>query len=408
MAGGLCATLSSAFTLVGHIGVLRLVQKYPNKSERLTYWEPRWDTLRFALILTSTATQLGALTFFLAGFEPLAKPLSFHTGILLLGLLLLFALVFNILPKALSQHYADRLVADFLPFVGLLSRCVYPLAWPMAKLAELIHSVSSKGSDEEDHPSSEDEIRSLVTHAPVNELQDEEREIIQSVFEFGDTLTREIMTPRVDIEGLEDTETIASCSSKIKSSTHSRFPVFHETVDDIRGLVHVKDLLRLLREGQEQQPVHQAMMKALFVPETMPINDLLGLLRSQQAQLAIVVDEYGGTAGLVTMEDIIEELVGEIRDEYDAAHPTMQHLSDGSTIVDARIPVDEANELLHTSIPEQDDYESVGGFVYHKLGRIPRVGEVIDEDGFQITIQSGNLRKLHRLRILKKEPSPQE
>ncbi len=209
------------------------------------------------------------------------------------------------------------------------------------------------------------------------------------------------MTPRIDAESLEDTLTIEECVSEIKKSSHSRFPIFHETMDHIQGMVHVKDLLRLLSEGKGDGPVIQAVNESTFVPESMPINDLLNLMRTEQIQLAIVVDEYGGTAGLVTIEDIIEELVGEIQDEYDHEEEHIHRLSGGSVILDARTPVDKANKLLDLTIPEKEEYDSIGGYVFHVMGKIPRPGEVLDNDAYTITIQTANSHRLHTVRILK-------
>ena len=210
------------------------------------------------------------------------------------------------------------------------------------------------------------------------------------------------MTPRIDVESLEDTETIASAAARVHDSAHSRFPIYHDSIDEIHGVVHVKDLLRSLSEGKNDSPVSVAAKEIPFVPESMPINDLLNLLRASKTQNAIVVDEYGGTAGLVTMEDVIEELVGEILDEYDADEHGVHRLSDGSAILNARMPVDEVNELLDIHIPESEDYDSAGGYIFHKLGRIPRPGERVEGPDFEVTVQTGNARQLHSLRIAKR------
>jgi CBS domain containing-hemolysin-like protein len=212
------------------------------------------------------------------------------------------------------------------------------------------------------------------------------------------------MIPRVDMEGIEDTETIETGVEHIKDSSYSRFPVYHDSMDDILGIVHVKDLLRLLSEQRGNQRIINVAKPLPFVPESMPINDLLQLMRTEQAQLAIVVDEYGGTAGLVTLEDVIEELVGEIRDEYDSEEKSFQRLSDGSAILQARVLVEDANEALDIHIPTSEEYDSLGGYIFHSLGRVPRPGETVSGRDFCITIQAANVRQIHTIRIQRQQP----
>lgn len=401
--GGVFATLFSAYTLTGQVGVRRLAEKYPKAEHRLTHWAPRWDVIRFSLMLCSVLSQIGVVVFALLPMVPTGDRSVLPFIFTLVVTTLCLALVFHVLPRALSRNYADRISVASLPAASLLTRLLFPLAWPVASMAHLLHRVFQEGADEEDRPSTEEQIRSAVNRASLEELEEEERQILESVFDFGETVTREIMTPRVDIQSLEDTETVMRCADEVKDSPHSRFPVYHESLDDVRGMVHVKDLLRLIRDGKEKELVGRVVKGVPFIPESMPINDLLTLLRSEKSQSAIVVDEYGGTAGLVTMEDILEELVGEIMDEYDKEDARIHQLSDGSAILDARTPVYEVNELLDVRIPENEDYDSAGGFVFHELGRIPRPGEVVQGDGYEITIQTASPRQLHTLRILKKD-----
>lgn len=399
--GSLFATLLAALTLTGRVGAGRLAEKYPAAKQRLTYWKERWDVLRIAVMLSSTCMQVGIVVFTVLALAPDGTASWPQLAGAVVGVTLIFALVFHTVPRALSLSYADRISVASLPLAGFIARVLYPLAGPIAVFSRYLHRVFEEGSEDLDAPTPEDEIRSVVDRASTEDLEEEERQIIESVFELGDTITREIMTPRVDVECVEDTETVAAVVERVKGSSHSRFPVYHESLDDIRGIAHVKDLLRLLSEGKSAQPVTRAVKEAPFVPESMPINDLLTLLRTEKSQTAVVVDEYGGTAGLVSMEDIIEELVGDIHDEYDKEERRIQPLSDGSAILDARLPVDEVNELLSISIPENEDYDSAGGFVFHALGRIPKPGEMVEGPDFQITVQTANARQLHMLRIRK-------
>jgi putative hemolysin len=395
------ATLRAAFTLTGRAGADRLREKFTGAAKLLAFWEPRWHllcaTLLLWTVLMNAASVTCALFFVIRPGQPLVWPEI--CGVTLFTTLVL-TITLNIVPQALSAGYADRISITTLPFIRLLAWPTLPIAWPLAHFEKFLRAHMLHLSDEEDRPTPEESIRSLVNETGHLDLDKEERDIITSVFEFGETVTREIMVPRVEMEGIEDFETVNKCADVVNESHYSRFPVYHESLDDIKGSIHVKDILECLTHNKGSQHVINLAKAVPFVPESMPINDLLQLLRTEQSQMAIVVDEYGGTAGLVTMEDIIEELVGEIQDEYDDDEEQDIHrLSDGSTIINARTPVDEVNEELSIHIPTGEEYDSVGGYICNVLGRIPRPGECVEGTDFHITVQSANARQVLTLRI---------
>lgn len=395
-------TLLSAFTYSAEAGIGRLREKYPHAEKSIEHWEPRWERLHGILIAFAVFSKAASVWFFclnfIHGHELSDLIIIAATGVYIL----LFMLTLKILPKVLSHTYADLLSVRSLSFVGGLATIFFFISIPVAFIERTLLHRAYNRIDDEHRPSTEDEIKNLVDDPEGVELEEEEREIIRSVFEFGDTVTREIMSPRVDIIGLDDALSVSEAIDEIKDAHYSRFPVYHESVDDIRGSVHVKELLRYLRSNHGNEPLPTLLKtKPLYVPESMPINDLLKLLQAEQNQMAIVVDEYGGTAGLVTIEDIIEELVGEIDDEYDQQEEMLRVQSDGSFMVDARMPLDEVNEALETNILERDEYDSIGGYIFHTLGRIPKSGEQLEANDCTITIQTASPRQLHKLRIIK-------
>jgi CBS domain containing-hemolysin-like protein len=278
-----------------------------------------------------------------------------------------------------------------------VTRLLTPLVWPVYALERGLLARALSSADEDDRPSPEEEIMTLIDEADDQELEEEERDIIRGVFELGETVAREIMTPRVDIEGVPAENNVTDCVKKIQGSRHSRFPVYEETIDNVIGIVHVKDLLRLTAREEGDRPVSEIVKKISIIPETMPINDLLRQMQISRLQMALVVDEYGGTAGLICMEDIIEELIGEINDEYDLAEKEIQKRSDGSILVKASYPVDDLNEELKLRIPESDEYDSLGGFVLNELGAIPPVGAKLSLPGLDITVQAATPRRIHTL-----------
>ena len=393
---GFCSVLFAAFRETGNAGISRLNEKKPGKEKTFEHWAPRWNLLRTTLRFCLTLFEIMAVYFALRVFTP-SGPLPW------LGLLLLMALLYmtfiRVIPFVLAESYADRLSLAFLPLVIGLTRLLTPLVWPIYAMERGLLARALSSSDEDDRPTAEEEIMTLVEQTDHDELEEEERDIIRSVFEFGETVAREIMTPRVDIEGLKDVFTIDDCVMQVKNSRHSRFPVYKETIDDVRGVIHVKDLLRLVAQNQRDHSVSDITKKVNLVPETMPINDLLKQMQVKNFQMALVVDEYGGTAGLVCMEDIIEELVGEIRDEYDLAEKEIQKRPDGSILVKASLAVDDLNEELNLHVPESDEYDSIGGYVISELGTIPKPGDKLSAAGIEITVQNATPRRIHTLLI---------
>lgn len=391
---GFWAILFASFRETGNAGVLRLSEKRPQAKAVFEYWSGRWNLLRTTLRFCLTLFEISAIYFAFHAFD---FPLAVEWAGLMLIMTPLYLIFIRVIPFVLAEGYADRLSLFFLPLVIFLTRLLTPVVWPIYAMERGLLARALSSADDDDSPTPEEEIMTLVEQADAEELEEEEREIIRSVFEFGETVVREIMTPRVDIEGLSADSTVAECVGKVQKSSHSRFPVYGETIDNLTGVVHVKDLLRLFSDGEGARPVTEIVKKLSAVPETMPINDLLRQMRAQRFHMALVVDEYGGTAGIVCMEDIIEELIGDIHDEYDLAEKDIQKLPDGSILVKAGLAVSDLNEELDMDIPESDEYDSIGGYVLNELGTIPPAGTKVAAPGLEITVQNATPRRIHTL-----------
>ncbi|WP_372798293.1 hemolysin family protein [Pontiella sp.] len=390
----LACVLASIFTSLratGDAGLPRLIERESRNMRQIEFWQNRWDLLckcsRLLLTLSAIAT-------FILCYLTLRDCDTAFFAVGLFVLSLVYMLIARIIPHVLAESYADRISIGTLPVMGVLTLALYPFVWTLQFMEDhmLRHALST--SDEEDRPSTEDEIKSLIDETDEEELEEEEREIIRSVFEFGDTVAREIMTPRVEIHGLKDTLNVNECIEQVRESRFSRFPVYHENIDDVIGMVHVKGLLKLLSGGEGDTPINQLAKKMEYIPESMPINDVLQLMKKTRSQMVLVVDEYGGTEGLVTMEDVIEELVGEIEDEYDLKERELHRRPDGSVMVRARMPIYELNEELSARLPESDEYDSLGGYIFSQLGRIPRTGERLEAPGYALRIHSANHRQI--------------
>ena len=286
------------------------------------------------------------------------------------------------------------------PIALAAARLVHPLArflGPLPQLLILVGNALTPGKGFRDGPfASEAELRELVDLAEENQLiEDRERAMIHSVFELGDTIVREVMVPRTDVVFIERDKTLRQALSLALRSGFSRIPVIGEGTDDVLGVAYLKDLVRrtyVHRDGESVERVESVMRPAVFVPESKPVDELLREMQAQQTHVAIVVDEYGGTAGLVTIEDVLEEIVGEITDEYDVETALVEELPDGALRVSARLHVDELAERLGVEL-EDDDVDTVGGLLAKQLGRVPIPGAQVWVQGIEITAEETHGRR---------------
>lgn len=246
---------------------------------------------------------------------------------------------------------------------------------------------------------SEDELMALTEAAVESDaIEAGERDMIESALALGDTVVREVMVPRTDMVHAGASMTVAEALELAIDRGLSRLPVSGEDLDDIVGLALLKDLARAERSGQGSQPVSASMRRAVFVPETKRVGELLQEMRTAGGHLAVVVDEYGGTAGLVTLEDLVEELVGEIVDEFDPQEPLLEPLAGGEALVHGRMPVDQLNHLMGADLPD-DDWDTVGGFIFNTLGHVPDVGATVESDELRLRVERMQGRRITRVRL---------
>lgn len=250
----------------------------------------------------------------------------------------------------------------------------------------------------------EEELRHLLdVGAATGAIEEDEKQIIRNVISFGDTDVRRVMTPRTEMRAAEVSLGLPELLALIVASGHSRIPIYEGSVDNILGIIHVKDLLPFLARGQQSVDLRGVMRRPLVVPENRPVDELLDELRGSNIQLAIVQDEYGGTAGLVTIEDLLEELVGEIKDEYDTDEPDTDHaairtLDANTALIDGRTGIDDVNEQMGLSLPHED-FDTVGGLVFGLFGRQPRDGESVGYDGMEFTVTQTDGRRILEVRL---------
>ena len=398
--GSVFKGLLCAFRETADAGVDRLREKYPGLERSRSIYEKNWRLLETALSLAAVIFQIaGIVLLFIA-----TRELGFDKWIVVVVFVLLAVVslvLFEILPNIVARVYSDRLSALALPMTIVIAYTLGPLLIPLRYMGGLLEKHMLLNADADDRPKAEDEIISLMEQAGAQDMELHEKEFIRSVFEFDDTDVHEIMTPRIEVEAIEDTESVSYCVARIRDIPHSRFPVYHQSLDNIQGLIHVKELMRMLSLGRGEELVGRVAGEANFVPESMKIAKLFELMKERRAHLAVVVDEYGGTAGVVALENVIEELIGDIQDESDKEMPGVLRLPDGSVMIQAREPVDEVNEMIGIDIPESDQYDSVGGYIFSQLNRIPESGETVEGSNFKITIQKASERQVKTVRIAK-------
>jgi CBS domain containing-hemolysin-like protein len=313
---------------------------------------------------------------------------------------LLFTLLYFIVVEAMSKTFAilhsDRVALRLAPVVYWLSRILY---WPTRTLIAVANVLLPGKGLREGPFVSEEEIRAMAeAGSEEGAIEEEEKELIHSIFEFGDTVVREVMTPEPDIVAVEVSDSLNAVQDLVIRHGYSRIPVYRERLEDIVGVVYAKDVLRELRGGRGQRSLEDLARKAAFVPESRKVSDLLRDMQRQKFHMALVVDEYGSLVGLVTLEDLLEEIVGEIFDEYDREDPNVEPAGDGRYRVNARLPVDELNELLEVELP-QEDWDSVGGLMMGILGRVPAQGERVEVKGLRFTAEQVKGRRIAKVLV---------
>ncbi|GAA1237731.1 hemolysin family protein [Oryzihumus leptocrescens] len=369
--------------------------------------EGRRGSAALALIVGDSAAYISVATFVRVVAEAavavmitlavVATVHSFWTALLVsIGVMAVVSfVVVGVSPRTLGRQHADRIALLAAPTLVWLRRVL----GPVARLLVALGNAVTPGHGFRDGPfESEAELRDLVDLAGESALiEADEREMIHSVFELGDTLVREVMVPRPDMVAIEADKTLQKAMSLFLRSGFSRIPVVGAGPDDVLGMLYFKDVVRRVNASPEAaaQPVQHAMRPAQFVPESKPVDDLLREMQRDQSHVAIVVDEYGGTAGLVTIEDVIEEIVGEIADEYDRESPGVETLPDGSVRVPATMHVDDLAELFDVSI-EEDEVDTVGGLLGKTIGRVPIAGSHAEVAGLSLTAERMGGRR-HRV-----------
>ena len=325
-----------------------------------------------------------------------------------LGTTFIVLILAEIAPKTLAARHADRLALAVAGPIHAVMRLFIPLIRVLSIVATALVRPFGAHITPRAPLVTEEQLRFLVEMGEKEGvLEEEEREMIHSIFEFGDTVVREVMRPRVDIAAVPADATINGALGLMTERGHSRLPVYDGSVDHIVGVVYIRDLIPALRQGRLDQRVTEVQRPPFFVPETKKVDDLFREMQQKKVSMAIVLDEYGGTAGLVTVEDLLEEIVGEIQDEYDLEEKPIQLINENTAVVNARIHIEEVNQLLGLELPV-DEVDTVAGLVYALLGRVPAQGETVSLPGAELRVEKTLGQRITKVRITRTAPAPQQ
>jgi CBS domain containing-hemolysin-like protein len=397
------STIESAYESLSEVD-LRVMASEENESSRARFFRELLEhRQRFELMLIlGTQLSIAAIAALLStGFLRLG--LTASLAITLLLVLVVVVLFRQLLPRLMSQNRPQATLWLLLPIFQALYR---PLSWLVAPISLMLRA---RKLEEEEAAGADDEVTEIQAYIDVGEaegiIEEGEGELIQNIIEFSDTLVSEIMRPRPQIVAIESTATISAARRLIMESKYSRIPVYRESIDNIEGIVYVRDLLAFCEGDLMQAPVLDCVRPAYFIPESKPVRELLEEMQKAKIQMAMVINEYGGVAGLVTVEDIIEEILGEIEDEDETAiDQEIVEAEEGSYLVDGSVEIRKV-ELLYGKEVEADDFTTVAGLIISELGHVPQPGEILEHKGLRFEVVDADGKRISKVRLTAVNPS---
>jgi putative hemolysin len=350
------------------------------------------------------ANLIDPLTEALAGIESL-KPYAGTIALIVITILVSFATIVlgELVPKSIALAYSERLALFFAGPIEFLASVLRPLVWLLTGLTRAVTIVLRVPEAETDKLTAEELMILVERGGEQGAIEAEEQQMIGAVLELGEQRVHEVMVPRIDIQALPVTASLDEIVALIVNEGHSRIPMYDETIDNVVGILYAKDLIPHYARGK-MPAIRSILRTPLFVPESISVDDLLHNFQRRRVHIAIVLDEYGGTAGLVTIEDLIEEIVGEIQDEYDIEEPMIESLSDNEARVDGRMSVDDLAEHFGVELDgaDREQYDTVGGLVYHEIGGVPIPGDKVEVNDLTLTVESTEGRRVGKVMVVRK------
>ena len=397
----------TAFFSINNVLRNQLEKKETKSSNRVLNLLRKPRLLLISILIGNTLVNVTAasLAAILATSLCLQAGLSREIGVFINVVVVTFVIlvVSEITPKIMAVKNPITFATRVSPFIATTYYLFFPASLLLDRGISFFHHLFKLKESEEEAFLQSSEFQTLLEIGEEQgELEEEEREMIHHIFEFGDTTVREIMVPRTDMVCISADDTLEELLDLIKTRGHTRIPVYEESIDHIQGIINAKDLLPLISNNRKKVALLELARPAIFVPESKKIDDLLRYFQSERQHLAIVVDEYGGTSGLVTLEDVIEEIVGEIRDEYDKEPALYRKLSDDSYIVNAKIDIESLNEILDINLPESDEYDTLGGFILENIGSVPSEKDRLVHGEYELVMEKVEKNRIVWVKITRK------
>jgi len=350
------------------------------------------------IVNVAAATVAALLTADLSSYFQFSEEIAIIIEVVVVTLVLL--IFSELTPKVFAVKNSYKFATIVSIPLQIVSFILYPIVLVLDRFPTLFSGLLATRVKQ--HLLSKEELKTLIeVSEEKGTLEEDEREMIHSIFEFSKTTAKEIMVPRIDMVCTEKSITLNDLIDLIKTKGHTRIPLYEETVDNILGVVHAKELLPFINDSSQKIDLASLAKPALFVPESKMIDELLKDFQVEKQHMAIVVDEYGGTAGLITLEDVIEEIVGEIQDEYDTEKPLYKKINDNHFLVDAKIDLDELNEELNMNLPVDQSYESLGGFIFNLIGSVPQKKQEIEYGVYKFIIEKIDRNRIKEVLIIR-------
>lgn len=384
-----------------------IAEKSQGKADLLKIWLKKPNEILTGLlignnivnVLSSAIATMIAISFL--GNNP--KAIAISTGAMTV-LLLIFG---EITPKVVAKAYSTSISNAIIRIVYVLSKIFLPVSKILMAISKIVARIFGVKIDEIAFLITEEEIKSVVSVGEEEGvIEEEEKKMIHSIFEFTDTTVKEIMIPRTTVFAVEASKTLEEIWDVITGNGFSRIPVYEEGIDNIIGVFYIKDIFNIVKDGKLNMQVKSFIRDAYFVPETKPLFEMLEEFKKKHIHMAIVLDEYGGTSGIITIEDLIEEIVGDINDEFDIEHDEeIKKVAENKYIVDAMLDVEFLNEELKIDLPVSEDYDSLGGYIYSILGRVPIEKDVISHDNgnVEVRVLEVDNKRIVKALIIKRE-----
>lgn len=396
----------TALNSLTNASIRKLIAGSGRRSKLMKLWVESPGKVLSAILIGNNLANVAASVLASSLALSIAREMGSRDAIALAivtGIVTFILLVFGeVSPKTYAQSNSSRYVRFVSGPLYVVLISLKPASWMLAKIAAVFVFLIGGETKRKGLTVTEQEIISLVEAGEKDgTIEKEEKSMIHSVIELGDTIVREIMVPRVDIIGVDVSSGMDEVLHVMSKHKLSRMPVYEETMDNVVGIIHIKNVMAFWRKNVKEMPAIEFVAAAYFVPETKRVAELLAEFRERRIHLAIVVDEFGGTAGLVTLEDIVEEIVGEIEDEHDTQKEFIREKADGGFLIDSRIDIDELNSRLELSLPDSE-YNTLGGFISSLVKRLPKRNERIMYGDLTFVIREVDKKRINTVELLKK------